>query len=138
MAQRRVLVLRSSGNDAPAHAAGEPLARGRSSAVALRRRQARAYHEADLIHCLPGRTKIETMKVGHAARRLYLHVLWLFASWSLNLVEHALTGAPMLALWSALVHLKTLEDRNAVLDAKAASWIDAAFWEGGTRHGDPG
>ena len=105
--------------------------RTRLSVANSRRRTARQFEQADAIQCLPGRTRVETLRVGPASRRQCLHVLWLLVSWSIGLSKQALLGCSSLLLWSAVVHLKNLEKDDEILDDMMAGWVDACHWEGG-------
>ncbi len=87
--------------------------------------------QSDQVERLPGRTRVETIKVSLPTRRQYLKVLWLLACWVMGLSSKALEGDTSLTLWEALVYLKTVEEQDMTLDDMCAGWVDAAFWEGG-------
>ena len=68
-----------------------------------RQRQASQIEAMDAIQCLPGRTRLETMKVGLQTRRAYLLVLWQLASWALGLSTSTTAADPVLSFWEALI-----------------------------------
>ena len=84
----------------------------------------------DDIQCLPGRTRLETLKVGLATRRQYLTMLWLLASWAMGTVSTTQSGDPNLSRVEACLFLKEHEDYDEVLDDMTAGYLDQAFWEG--------
>ena len=84
----------------------------------------------DDIQCLPGRTRLETLKVGLATRRQYLTMLWLLASWAMGTVSTTQSGDPNLSRVDACLFLKEHEDYDEVLDDMTAGYLDQAFWEG--------
>ena len=108
-----------------------PLTADRSAAIKQRRRSAALTEQCDAIKQLPGRSRLETLKVERASRRQYLQVLWLLACWVTGTATTALAGAPATTILDSLVFLKNLESRDAVLDDHIADWIDQVHWEGG-------
>ena len=101
-----------------------------SSRATKRRNQAIQIEQADSLQVLPGRTRLETLKVGPATRRLYLMSLWLLASWVMGYSEDALNGDPLYSLTESLVLLKSLEGDDAQLDDILAGYLDEAYWLG--------
>ena len=91
---------------------------------------AEAIESMDAIQRLPGRTRLETLKVGLASRRQYLGILWAMASWAMGFSKTTSTGSSAMSIWQAVVFLQNALENEVMLDDILAEYLDAAHWEG--------
>ena len=95
-----------------------------------RRKAARLTEQADAITALPGRTRLETLKVSRPSRRQYLLALWLLACWSMGRSQHVMEGCPSVLLMEALMVVAKAAEDDSVLDDMCAGFLNDAFWAG--------
>ena len=108
--------------------------RGGGSSEATRQKRlksARVTEQADAIVALPGRTRLETLKVKRPTRQQYLLILWLLGCWAMGASQTVMDGNPNVSLQETLVFLKQHEEDDLVLDDMAAGFLDQIHWEGG-------
>ena len=114
-------------------AAAKPLSE-EAARVAKRLKQAKTIESRDDIQRLPGRTRLETWKVGLEARSQYLAALWMLASWGLGRSTTPTRGDPSLSNWDSVMFVKELGEDDLMLDDLCASFLDQAYWAGASSY----